>query len=53
MEHCHLAFEQERYLLIKQYDEQASQLLLLGNSRDRSKAMRLLTALELSDYFLQ
>lgn len=53
VEHCHLAFEQERYLLIKQYDEQASQLLLLGNSRDRSKAMRLLTALELPDYFLQ
>lgn len=49
VEHCHLAFEDVNYLLVKQFDEQASQVLLLGNSRDKKKAEHLVKELSLDD----
>lgn len=47
VEHCHLEFEGVNYLLVKQFDEQASQVLLLGNARDKKKAERLVRKLSL------
>ncbi len=52
VEHCHLTFEEDDYLLVKQFDEQTDQVLLLGNNRDRDKAERLLHLLSVSDYML-
>lgn len=49
VEHCHLAFEGINYLMVKQFDEQASQILLLGNSRDKRKAEHLVMELSLDN----
>ena len=50
VEHCHLAFAGENYLLIRQFDEYLGQLLMLGTSRDRQQAERLLRLLGVTDY---
>ncbi|MDA0977995.1 MAG: hypothetical protein O3B72_05520, partial [Proteobacteria bacterium] len=34
VEHCHLEFRGEQYLLVKQFDEHLGQVMLLGSSRD-------------------
>jgi len=47
VEHCHLEYQADQYLLVKQFDEQASQVLLLGNSRDIKKAEGIIDALGL------
>ncbi len=47
VEHCHLEYRADQYLLVKQFDEQMSQVLLLGNSRDKEKAEGLLKTLSL------
>lgn len=47
VEHCHLEYQAEQYLLVKQFDELASQVLLLGNSRDKKKAEGIVDALGL------
>ena len=52
VEHCHLRFEGTHYLLVKQFDEQTGQVLMLGSNRDKSKAERLLCLLDVSDYIL-
>lgn len=50
VEHCHLAFRGDQYLIVKEYDEMAGQLLLLGSNRDPQKASALLDALAVSNY---
>lgn len=52
VEHCHLRYEDVNYLLVKQFDEQAGQVLLLGGDRDKPRAERLLCLLGLTDYML-
>jgi hypothetical protein len=52
VEHCHLQFEQNNYLLVKQFDEQAGQILLLGDDRNTSRATQLLDCLGAKDYIL-
>ena len=52
VEHCHLRYEQVNYLLVKQFDEQAGQVLLLGGNRDKPKAEQLLGLLGVTDYML-
>ncbi|MBO6555782.1 MAG: hypothetical protein JJ934_09660 [Pseudomonadales bacterium] len=47
VEHCHVEYRSNQYLLVKQFDEHLSQVLLLGNSRDKSKAEGLIEALSL------
>lgn len=47
VEHCHLGLDGDEYLLVKQFDERASQVLLLGSSRDRKKAEHLVKGLSL------
>ena len=45
VEHCHLSFEQHQYLLVKQFDELAGEVLLLGTHRSPERAQALLTLL--------
>jgi hypothetical protein len=52
VEHCHLRFDNANYLLVKQFDEQAEQVLLLGGNRDKPMAERLLELLGVTDYML-
>ena len=52
VEHCHLRFENVNYLLVKQFDEQAGQVLLLGGDRDKPRAEQLLGLLDVTDYML-
>ena len=52
VEHCHLRFDNANYLLVKQFDEQAEQVLLLGGNRDKPMAERLLGLLGVTDYML-
>lgn len=49
VEHCHLEYQAEQYLLVKQFDELANQVLLLGNSRDKKKAEGMVDALGLDN----
>lgn len=43
VEHAHLRFEGNHYLLVRQLDEYASELLVLGESRDEAQLGRLLS----------
>ena len=52
VEHCHLRFEEVNYLLVKQFDEQAGEVLLLGGNRDKPRAEQLLSLLGVIDYML-
>ena len=52
VEHCHLRFEKVNYLLVKQFDEQAGEVLLLGGNRDKQRAEQLLSLLGVTDYML-
>lgn len=52
VEHCHVRFEGANYLLVKQFDEQTGEVLLLGGDRDKNKAEQLLGLLGISDYML-
>ena len=52
VEHCHLRFEEVNYLLVKQFDEQAGEVLLLGGNRDKQRAEQLLSLLGVTDYML-
>ena len=52
VEHCHLRFEEVNYLLVKQFDEQAVEVLLLGGNRDKPRAEQLLSLLGVTDYML-
>lgn len=52
VEHCHLRFDNANYLLVKQFDEQAEQVLLLGGNRDKPRAEQLLGLLGVTDYIL-
>ena len=52
VEHCHLRFEEVNYLLVKQFDEQAGEVLLLGGNRDEQRAEQLLSLLGVTDYML-
>jgi hypothetical protein len=52
VEHCHLRFEGANYLLVKQFDEQTGQVLLLGGDRDKARAELLLGLLGVTDYML-
>ena len=52
VEHCHLRFEEVNYLLVKQFDEQAGEVLLLGGNRDKPRAEQLLSLLGVTDYML-
>ena len=52
VEHCHLRFDKVNYLLVKQFDEQAEQVLLLGGNRDKPRAEQLLGLLGVTDYML-
>ncbi|MEX0941831.1 MAG: hypothetical protein WD002_04730 [Pseudomonadales bacterium] len=45
VEHTHLFFEGELYLIVRQYDDQASQLMILGTSRDETRLKDFLTIL--------
>lgn len=45
VEHCHLQFENDQFLLVKQFDEMTGQLLLLASSRDPEQAEALLEVL--------
>ena len=48
VEHCHLSFNRDQYLLVKQFgDGNESQIYLLGTSRDEEKARALLEQLAL------
>jgi hypothetical protein len=52
VEHCHLRFKEVNYLLVKEFDEQAGEVLLLGGNRDKPKAEQLLKVLGVTDYML-
>ena len=52
VEHCHLRFKNVNYLLVKQFYEQAGQVLLLGGDRDKPRAEQLLGLLDVTDYML-
>ena len=52
VEHCHLRFDKANYLLVKQFDEQTGQVLLLGGNRDKPRARQLLGLLGVTDYML-
>ena len=52
VEQCHLRFEEVNYLLVKQFDEQAVEVLLLGGNRDKPRAEQLLSLLGVTDYML-
>lgn len=52
VEHCHLRFEGASYLLVKQFDEQTGQALLLGSDRCKARAEQLLGLLGVTDYML-
>jgi len=52
VEHCHLRFEEVNYLLVKQFDEQVGDVLLLGGNRGKPKAEQLLNLLGVTDYML-
>lgn len=45
VEHTHLFFEGELYLVVRQYDDQARQLMILGTSRDETRLKEFLTRL--------
>lgn len=47
VEHVHLRFLRELYLIVRQYDDQAHQLMVLGTSRDPAKLRELLETLGL------
>lgn len=48
VEHTHLFFKGELYLLVRQYDDQAHQLMVLGTSRDEDRLREFVDALELA-----
>ncbi len=50
VEHCHMRYEGNDYLLVKDFDERAGQLLLLGSSREPERASALMQALAVTDY---
>ena len=52
VEHCHLSYWGDSYLLVKQFDEQTDEVLLLGSSRSQVKIKSLLDALSVNDYIL-
>ncbi|MFT7221864.1 MAG: hypothetical protein ACI8Z1_003487 [Candidatus Azotimanducaceae bacterium] len=52
VEHCHLQFENNQFLLVKQFDEMTGQLLLLASSRNPEQAEALLEVLGVTDYIL-
>ena len=45
VEHCHFQFENDQFLLVKQFDEMTGQLLLLSSRRDPEQAEALLEVL--------
>lgn len=52
VEHCHLGFDGAQYLVVKEFDENAEQLLLLGTRRGTEAASALMQALAVTDYML-
>lgn len=45
VEHCHLYFEGELYVIVRQYDDRAHQLMVNGTSRDEDRLRRFLEIL--------
>ena len=50
LEHCHLQFMGSNYLLVKQFDEMNSRVMLLGNNRDNAVVTQLMRVLDVRDY---
>ncbi|XOV88687.1 MAG: hypothetical protein ACFHX7_02115 [Pseudomonadota bacterium] len=48
LEHTHLLYQGELYLVVRQYDDQAHQLMILGTSRDQERLGEFLAILGLS-----
>ncbi|MDZ7686494.1 MAG: hypothetical protein U5O39_17140 [Gammaproteobacteria bacterium] len=48
VEHTHLFFEGALYLVVRQYDDKAHQLMVLGTDRDEGRFKRFLEVLELA-----
>lgn len=46
VEHTHLFFEGTLYLLVRQYDDRADQVMVLGTDRDEGRLKRFLTTLD-------
>ena len=48
VEHAHLYFRGDLYLVVRQYDDQANQLMILGTSRDEDKLREFIDILGLA-----
>jgi hypothetical protein len=50
LEHCHVRFATDHYLLVKQFDEQTHRIMVLGANRDPEKLSALMSTLGVNDF---